>query len=333
MNHLERLPTRSIAVLGFAILAFAPGTSAAERWVEVRSPNFVVVSNASEGTARHCAWQFEQMRAALAKLWPWARFGSASSTLIAAVKDESSLKKLVPQYWEQKDGMRPVSVWVDGRDRHYLMLRTDEKVRDDISVNPYFNAFRAYVHVVLDASLERPLPLWLGEALSEHYGNLAVRDKDLVVGRVIPWHVEEIKRGERLRLAELLSADRRSPLYTQNDRRQLLDAESWAFFHFLSYAQKGKCQPLLKKYAALSLQGQEAAAREAFDPRSRRRGMSKGCCRTCARSRSRLGSLTRKPPSWAARTTTRSIAVHSSPGRPMQATTFSCGSPRTWSAR
>ncbi len=207
MNQLERLPTRSIPVLGFAILALAPEASAAERWVEVRSPNFVVVSNASEGTARHCAWQFEQMRAALAKLWPWARFGRANDVLIAAAKNEASLKKLVPESWEKEDGIRPVSVWVDGRDRHYLMLRSDETVRDDISVNPYFNAFRAYVHVVLDASLERPLPLWLGEALSEYYWNLAVRDKDLVVGRVIPWHVEEIKRGERLRLNQAAEAD------------------------------------------------------------------------------------------------------------------------------
>lgn len=255
----------STRVLPVAILLGGASLAApAERWVEVRSPHFVVVSNASEGTVRGTAWQFEQMREALAKVWPWARFGGPGSVLVAAVKDESSLRKLTPRYWEEKDGIRPVSVWVDGPDRHYVMLRTDAGMRQAISVNPYFNVFRAYVHIVLDTSLEQRLPVWLEVALGEYYGNLAVRDDEIQLGRAIPWHIEEVRRGERLNLADLLAVDRRSPLYRRDDRRALLSAEAWGFFHFLTFAEKGRYVPQINRYVNLSLAGDSDGARQAL---------------------------------------------------------------------
>jgi hypothetical protein len=56
------------------LATFVPSLSAADDpWIEVKSPNFTVVSNAGEGRARNVAWQFEQIRAAIQIGWPWAR--------------------------------------------------------------------------------------------------------------------------------------------------------------------------------------------------------------------------------------------------------------------
>jgi len=50
---------------------------AADRpWVEVTSPHFTVISDAGDKHAVRAAWQFEQVRAVLQRLWPWANLAT-----------------------------------------------------------------------------------------------------------------------------------------------------------------------------------------------------------------------------------------------------------------
>jgi len=75
------------------LAAFVPSLSAADDpWIEVKSPNFTVVSNAGEGRARNVAWQFEQIRAAIQIGWPWARVQLDRPVVVVAAKDENSMK-------------------------------------------------------------------------------------------------------------------------------------------------------------------------------------------------------------------------------------------------
>src|SRR5688500_5103806 len=115
---------RPASVLLLALLA---GTAAAERpWVEVKSPHFTIVTDGGEGQGREVAWQFEQMRAALQKFWPWAKLATDKPVLVFAARDEATLKALVPEHWEK--GREPiVSMTTEGRDRHYLAMRADRK--------------------------------------------------------------------------------------------------------------------------------------------------------------------------------------------------------------
>ncbi|HXY51553.1 MAG TPA: hypothetical protein VEI01_19050 [Terriglobales bacterium] len=65
-----------------------------QTWIEVRSPHFIVVSNANEQDARHVAEQFEIIRAVFRE-----HFQSASTNdmpvIIVAAKDEGTLKPLL----------------------------------------------------------------------------------------------------------------------------------------------------------------------------------------------------------------------------------------------
>lgn len=79
----------SLAVAFVAALASSAG--AAETWVEAKSPNFTVVSNAGESRARDTAWEFEQARAAFAKLWPWARLAQGRPVVVLVARDEATL--------------------------------------------------------------------------------------------------------------------------------------------------------------------------------------------------------------------------------------------------
>jgi len=77
MKHiLTGLPGRALAATCIASTLFAVGTrplAAADQWIEVKSAHFVVTSNAGDGSTRTIAWQLEQIRSAIATLWPWAK--------------------------------------------------------------------------------------------------------------------------------------------------------------------------------------------------------------------------------------------------------------------
>ena len=41
------------------------------------------------------------MRAALQKLWPWAKLTTGKPVLVLGARDEATLKRLLPQYFEK----------------------------------------------------------------------------------------------------------------------------------------------------------------------------------------------------------------------------------------
>jgi TPR repeat protein len=73
MAVAPRRPAVVSSALAIALLHGTLARSAPRTWIEVKSPNFTVVSDADEGSARGVAWQFEQARAAFTRLWSWAR--------------------------------------------------------------------------------------------------------------------------------------------------------------------------------------------------------------------------------------------------------------------
>src|SRR5262249_8846949 len=171
----------------------APVLAASKTWVEVKSPNFTVVSDAGEGSARTVAWQFEQARAAFTRLWAWARVRGGKPFLVFAARDEASLKTLAPRYWEDKAAVKPGSGAVTGSAAHYLTLRIDDRSDDDVRATPYFDVYRAYATILLSSAFERPLPSWLEVGLSELYGNTRVRENQVAVGMLVPWHVRTLQ--------------------------------------------------------------------------------------------------------------------------------------------
>jgi tetratricopeptide (TPR) repeat protein len=239
----------------------ASGVVAGERpWVEVRSPHFTVVSDAGDRSARRVAWQFEQVRAVLQKLWPWARVASGKPVVVFAARDEITLKGLVPKFWETKGGMRPASVFVSGRDRHYVALRTDVSEADSLQANPYFQTYWSYVYLVLQSSFDQKLPPWFGRGVSDFFANTIVRDKDVQVGRVVPWHMKDLRDLHLLKLSTVLSVDRQSPYLTKDLDSRIFDASSWALVHYLVFGEAGANIPRFNRFSQLVKTGSETAA-------------------------------------------------------------------------
>ena len=251
-----------ISLCLLSLLAFVAPSSAraADKWIEVKSPHFTAASNASPGEATTIAWEFEQIRAAIGALWTWARVDLNKPLVIFAVKDENSMKALAPEYWERKNAVHPASVWVGGADQNYLAIRTDVKTEDNRMLNPYQQAYFSYVSLIIGQSLPRTLPLWFVRGFAAVVSNTIVRDQKVFLGPPIPWDLQRLNAQSRLPISRLLAVTRDSPEYNTADGLELFDAESWAFVHFLMFADEGARWPKLDKFVNLVDHGTDPAA-------------------------------------------------------------------------
>jgi hypothetical protein len=65
-------------------------------WVQVRSPDFIVLTDANEKHGRAVAFQFEIIRAVFRQFFNIPASAKDPPVIIIAVKDEDDLKLLVP---------------------------------------------------------------------------------------------------------------------------------------------------------------------------------------------------------------------------------------------
>lgn len=266
MARFARLTTRR-RILGPALcLAAIAGSGwrpvaahAADTWTEVKSANLTVLANGSTGEARKLAWQLEQMRSALAGVLPWARVDLDRPFVVLAVDNEQKMRALLPGYWERPGGIRPASVWVTGMDGHYLAIRNDLNAEDRRNINPHVNAYFSYASLVIQQSLDRDMPFWFERGLAGILSNTIVRESSLSVGAPIPWHIQSVRDGTRLRLSELVAMtdDARA---LNGDALGQFDAQAWAFVHFLMFADQGARAPKLNQFFKLVATGTPADA-------------------------------------------------------------------------
>ena len=184
-------------------------------WSEINTGHFTVWSSADDGSARTLAWQFEQIRSVVKTMWPWAQVDLTKPMLIFVVKDEAAMKTMVPEFWERRGATHPASVWVTGRDRHYMVIRADVRGQDTDVLNPHTTAYYGYTNLVLEESFDHELPLWFSRGLSGVLSNTIIHDTKVKVGPPIPWHLAALRAERRFHLARLLKVDRKSPEYLQ----------------------------------------------------------------------------------------------------------------------
>jgi TPR repeat protein len=259
----RRLCTLLAATLPLLLPAHA--SADAQKWIEVRTPHFVIVANTGEGSARDAGWQFEQVRHVFQTLWPWSRAESGRPFVVFALKGERDLKALAPYYWEEgRDGA--VGAATSGRDKDYYAMLSGLSLSEDLGTNPYFYAYWGYANRMLDATFPVSLPPWYKRGLSDLFGNTLVRSKDVQVGRLMTTHLKRLGEGQRVPLADLLAADWKSKFVADENWRPMFDAQAWMFCHYLVFGEKGANAPRMNQFAELMRDGRKAdeALKEAF---------------------------------------------------------------------
>lgn len=260
MRACDRALTLACLILLIAGIAGADDRP----WIEVRSPRFTVVSQASEKSTRELAWQFEQVHAVFTRAYPWAKLESGRPFLVLAVRNEQALRGLAPQFWETWK-IPPSAAFVSDAGQDFVAIRTDLDGSDEEGQNPYSTAYQGYVSIVLNASFPGQLPFWFKRGLQSFFGNTLVRQKDVHVGRLIKGHMMLLQRGSRYSIPELMAIEPSSPSFRNETDRQVFDAQAWLLVHYLSFGENGTLQPKLNRFAGLLSDGRKGEAfAEAF---------------------------------------------------------------------
>jgi tetratricopeptide (TPR) repeat protein len=260
---------RSIALLALlAALTFSGRALAADRWIEVKSPNVTVVASTGAGMARTLAWQLEQVRSAVKTVWPWAKANLERPLLVFAVANENDMRALTPQYWENRNSVRPVSLLVSSPDHHMLAIRADIRAEGQSNINPHQAAYFSYVLLILDQSLDVDLPPWLTRGLAEVLSNTIVRESSVLIGAPIPDDLRFIQERSRLRLTQLVGMKPNDRELSTQDGLSRFDAQAWALVHMLMYDNKGARAGALNQLFKMLADGTEPARafREALGP-------------------------------------------------------------------
>jgi Tfp pilus assembly protein PilF len=224
-----RVVNSSALLLAFCGLFFSLGLWAAheDTWVEVRSPHFTVISNASEKEARKIADQFEEIRGVFQNAFQKMRVDLGKPVVIFAVKSEDSMKSLLPAFWEVKGHTHPAGWYQPAEEKHFVVVRTNIE-----GPNPYEIVYHEYTHALMNINF-RDLPVWLSEGIAEFFGNSTIHDNYVEIGKIAPYHLQILQQNKLIPVPALLQADHSSPYYNENNRASVFYAESWAIVHYL----------------------------------------------------------------------------------------------------
>lgn len=198
-----------------------------DAWLEVRTPHFLIVSNASEKEARRAARQFEGMRSVFQRVFPQADLDTAAPMLVMAVRDKSSFQALEPADYLGEDKITLMGLFTYSPDKNDVLILLDAP-----GSHPYAPIYHEYAHFVF-SRLQQWMPLWLGEGLAEFYQNTEILDDRIRLGKADPAFQQVLDRTPLLPLSTLFAVDAHSPYYHENNKGSIFYIESWALTHYL----------------------------------------------------------------------------------------------------
>lgn len=216
-----------------------------EKWVEIRSPHFTVVTNSNEKQGRRVADQFERMRSVFHLLLPKAHLDPAAPIVVLAVNGEKEFRSLEPEAYLAKGQLKLGGLFLRTLEKNYVLMRLDAE-----GEHPYSIVYHEYTHLVLSKS-EDWLPLWLNEGLAEFYQNTDIHEKDVILGQPSIDNILWLRQNRLLPLPMLFAVDRNSPYYHEENKGSIFYAESWALVHYLRVMDYKQKTNRLSAYAEL----------------------------------------------------------------------------------
>jgi len=258
LTHVLRLLAFAACLMLFAV---RPTPVSAMNWTEVRSGNFVVVSNAGLGEARYAAARLEEMRTLFSRLPGKDNFDVSVPVTVILFGSDADYEFFKPSY--RGDRKHDVAGYFQyNPDIKYIALSTEPGRGHDLA----FVLRHEYVHALVKNTHAR-VPLWFNEGAAQYYSEYEL-SKD---GRMVSFgerhdrSLDALARRELLPLRTLLSIDYWSPYYHEREHRALFYAQSWALVHFLLSDKSGVRRAQLVRYLeAAAGASSEESFRQAF---------------------------------------------------------------------
>src|SRR5439155_2075775 len=211
--------------------AFARPCYAADKWLSVRSKNFLVIGNANEPDIRRAGRSLEEFRSAFAMMFPKVDQTSSVPTTIVVFKNDESFAPFKPV--NEGKPVNAVAYIQPGEDVNYIAVSQAMSLPTVI--------FHEYVHF-LTREGSGALPIWAREGLAECYSTFEMngRQNEITLGRPPEQHIAVLTEKPLLPLKTLFAVDSSSPYYNEAEKQGIFYAESWALTHYLMLGAEGK---------------------------------------------------------------------------------------------
>jgi tetratricopeptide (TPR) repeat protein len=220
------------------MVAGTPNSQAADKWLSVRSKNFLLVGNASESSIRRVDRTLEEFRAGFALLFPGIAQQAPPPITVVVFKDDAAFRPFKPLY--QGKPANVAGYFQSGQDVNFIALTGDTETPRVI--------YHEFVHS-LTKDTTTPLPPWAGEGLAEVYSTfeIASNGKEMLLGRAIGEHLQTLQTSS-LPLTSLFAVNHASPEYNEQSKQGIFYAESWALLHYLMLANDRQREPQLATF-------------------------------------------------------------------------------------
>jgi len=238
-----------VLVIFASVLATVAVCQAKDRWVRVRSKNFVLVGSASEKTIRNVAARLEQFRSAIRLMLTVNVVDSPTPTTVIIFKDDKAYEPFKPLYQGRTSNV--AGYFQKGEDMNYITMSTSFSAANRYSII-YHEFGHQIIHAVSDS-----FPVWFNEGLAEYYSTFEVTNdgKKIWLGKADADHVRLLRSAPLLPLPLLVKAERNSRLYNETEHRGVFYAQSWAFVHYCMLGKDRQRRPQLIKFLQLAEEG------------------------------------------------------------------------------
>jgi Flp pilus assembly protein TadD len=246
------------ALIPFVVLA-STFCSAGQDWIEIKSTNFSVVTDAGDKRGREVAERFEQMRAIFGSIFSKERVNIPVPLQIIAFRNSKEMRDFAP-LWHGKP-IELAGLYQKGEDRNFILL-------DLSSPNPYQTTFHEYGHLLLNGNFPPSGP-WFDEGFAEFFSSIQIIGKQVELGQPPEFETEMLRAGaftpsNMMPVPALFSVTKKSPVYNESgDHRSMFYAESWLFVHYIFdrrlFPQTMKYFDLVNKQGASMAQAMQTA--------------------------------------------------------------------------
>lgn len=248
-------------VFGALLLAvvLAGTAQAREKWVEVSSPHFKVLTDAGPTEGLELAEQFEKMRETFAALLH-AHPTDVAPMLVVALRNRKEFRKVEPAAYLGRGKLDLAGYFMHQEARNYILLRLDVE-----GEHPYATIYHEYTHYLLRDDYTW-MPLWLNEGLAEFYQNTDIHPDEVDLGQPNLGDLMYLRTHRLIPVATLVQITASSPYYHEERQGTIFYAESWALVHYLIVTDRQNGTLRLETYEN-DLKAREdslTAARNAF---------------------------------------------------------------------
>lgn len=240
-------------------LALAGTAQAREKWVEVSSPHFKVLTDAGQDEGLQLAEHFEKMRETFSALLG-AHPQDTAPMLVLAVRNRKEFRAIEPAAYLGKGKLDLAGYFMDREARNYILLRLDVD-----GEHPYATIYHEYTHYLLRDDYTW-MPLWLNEGLAQFYQNTDIHAEEVDLGQPDLGDLMYLRTHSLIPIATLVQITASSPYYHEEQKGTIFYAESWALTHYLIVTDREHGTELLGTYER-DLQARQdslTAARHAF---------------------------------------------------------------------